>query len=129
MLTDYQRYRLYEIAPGISIWATLLGGVALSFIDPLLMIYLIIIFDVYWVLRVLYFSFYVVLSWNRFRKSIKRDWFQKLVATFPDWEKRINVVFLPLYNEEWSVIRTTLEALRLSSYPAAKLYVVFSGES
>ncbi|OGH80771.1 MAG: hypothetical protein A3I29_01575 [Candidatus Magasanikbacteria bacterium RIFCSPLOWO2_02_FULL_44_11] len=129
MLTDYQRYRLYEIAPGISIWATLLGGVALSFIDPLLMIYLIIIFDVYWVLRVLYFSFYVVLSWNRFRKAIKRDWFQKLVATFPDWEKRINVVFLPLYNEEWSVIRTTLEALRLSSYPAAKLYVVFSGES
>ena len=59
MLSDYQRYRLYEILPGLSIWVTLVAGILCSFLFPLGVIYAIIIFDVYWVLRVVYFSFYL----------------------------------------------------------------------
>lgn len=129
MLTAFQRYRLYEIAPGLSVWFTIIAGVILSFTNPLLMIYLIIVFDIYWVLRVLYFSFYVILSWNRFRKAVKESWFKKLTTTFPQWNTKINVVFFPVYNEEWGVLKTTLDALKNSSYPAKDLYVVVSGEA
>lgn len=128
MLSNYQRYRLYEILPGLSIWLTLIVGVALSFVKPLWMIYAVIVFDVYWVLRVLYFSVHIILSWNRFRRSIKTNWLERLKKDFPDWQKKINVVFLPMYNEEWEVVKSTLDALLKSNYPIRSLYLVISGE-
>lgn len=130
MISSYHKYRIYEILPGLSIWLTLILGILLSFWKPLAMIYIIIVFDVYWVLRVLYFSFYVIVSWRRFRDSLKKNWMQALRDEYSGiWESKVNVVFLPLYNEEYSVIKTTLEALLRSSYPADKLYVVLAGEA
>ncbi len=128
MISDYQRYRLYEILPGLSIWLTIIFGLVFSFLFPLFMMYVVIVFDIYWVLRVLYFSFYIVFSWNRFRQAIKKDWFAMLAKEYPAWEGKINVIFLPVYNESWEVIQTTLDAIRASSYPAQKLYIVLSGE-
>jgi len=128
MLSNYQRYRLYEILPGLSIWLTLIIGAVLSFAKPLWMIYAIIVFDVYWVLRVLYFSFYIVISWNRFRRAIRTDWMGLLRREFPDWESKTNIVFLPVYNEAWEVVEATFQALIKSTYPAKRLYVVLAGE-
>ena len=128
MLSSYQRYRLYEILPGLSIWLTLILGVVLSFVRPLWMIYFIIIFDVYWVLRVVYYSFYLILSWRRFRQAIKIDWLAKLKQEIPTWEEKKNVIFLPLYNEQWPVIKDTLTALANSTYPSKQLWVILSGE-
>ena len=93
------------------------------------MIYAILVFDVYWVLRVLYFSFYLILAWLRFRRAISIDWMARLKAECPTWGEKVNVIFLPVYNEEWSVVRDTLQALRASRYPAHQLYVVISGEA
>lgn len=129
MLSNYQRYRLYEMAPGISIWGSIILCITLSFWKPVAMMYFIIVFDVYWVLRVVYFSFYLFVSWRRFRRAIQVDWFKRLIEEFPLWVEKINVVFLPLYNEDWSVINSTLQALLKSSYPSKKLYVVISGEA
>ncbi|MCX6780217.1 MAG: glycosyltransferase family 2 protein [Candidatus Magasanikbacteria bacterium] len=129
MLSDYQRYRFYEILPGLSIWLTLILGILCSFLFPLGVIYAIIIFDVYWVLRVVYFSFYLILSWTRFRKAIKIDWLTKLKAEFPQWEEKKNAIFLPLANEDYSVVKETLYALIKSSYPAEKMYIILSGEA
>ncbi len=128
MLSNYYRYRLYEILPGLTIWLTLVISVVLSFVKPLWMIYFILIFDVYWVLRVVYFSFYLFLSWRRYRKAIKLNWFENLVKKFPDWEKRKNVIFLPIYNEDWEVLESTLNSFVASSYPVNKIYLIVSGE-
>jgi len=128
MISDYQRYRLYETLPGISIWLTLIGGIVLSIVQPLWMIYAILVFDVYWVLRVTYFSFYLILSWWRFRKSVRVDWFEKLKNEIPNWSKKVNVVFLPVYNESYEVIAATLKGLHQSSLPAERIYLVISGE-
>ena len=129
MLSNYHRYRLYEILPGLSIWLTLAVALLLSFFKPLWMIYFIIVFDVYWVLRVAYFSFYLFLSWRRFRKAVKINWFEKLTKEFPQWEKRKNVVFLPVYNESWEVVAPTINSFLQSSYPASQLYLVIAGEA
>ena len=129
MLADYQRYRLYELLPGTVVWLTLVLAVVLSFVRPVWMIYAIIVFDVYWLLRVLYFSLYVVISWSRFRRAARTKWWQLLAREFPRWQEKINVVFLPVYNEEWSVIKETLTALARSSYPARSVYVAVAGEA
>ena len=128
MLSDYHRYRIYEILPGLSIWFTLFLAVFLSFYSPIFIIYLVIVFDVYWVLRVLYFCFYVVLSWMRFRRAIRINWQEKLENQFPNWQEKKNVIFLPIYNETFDVVETTLNAILDSSYPANKIYIVISGE-
>lgn len=128
MLSDYQHYRLYEILPGLSIWLTLILCVVLSFVKPLWMIYAIILFDIYWVLRVVYFSFYLFLSWHRFRRAVKINWFERLQKEFPRWQDKKNVIFLPVYNESWEVVSATLNAFLKSSYPAQNLTVVMSGE-
>ena len=59
MLSDYQKYRLFETIPGLLVWGTLIVCVVLAFTRPLVMIYFIILFDVYWVLKVINFSFYL----------------------------------------------------------------------
>ena len=128
-LSNYQRYRLYEFLPALSILSTLLFAVFLSFIRPLWMIYLIIIFDVYWVLRVVYFSSYLILAWRRFHVAARTDWFRRLTDAFPNWSKKKNVVLIPLYNEGWEVVLETLSGLLASSFPSDKLYVVLSGEA
>jgi len=129
MISDYARYRLYEFLPGFSIWLTLIFGVVLSFFKPLWMIYFMLVFDLYWVLRVTYFSIYLILSWLRFRRAVKQDWLKMLNEKFPEWkEQKKNVVFLPVYNEDYAVLQTTLNALIDSSYPARELYVVIAGE-
>ncbi len=100
----------------------------MSVVRPLWMIYAILVFDIYWVLRVIYFSFYLILSWRRFRQAVRVDWFARLNQELPDWQKKFNVVFLPVYNEELPVVRATLNSFLKSSYPAGQLYVIVSGE-
>lgn len=129
MLSDYQKYRLYEILPAASIWLTLILAVGLSFWRPLWMIYFIIVFDIYWVLRVMYFSFYTILSWVRFHRALKTDWLAKLKNDFPDWQEKKNAIFLPLFNEDLPVVEATLRAILKSTYPAEKFYIIISGEA
>lgn len=61
--------------------------------------------------------------------ALRTDWLNKLRNEFPNWEEKKNVIFLPLYNEEFIVIQATLEAILKSTYPAEKMTIVFSGEA
>lgn len=128
MISSYQRYRIYEILPGFLIWSTFIMSLVLSFWKPLFMVYAVIIFDIYWVFRVVYFSFYLIISWNRFRSAVRKKWFEALQEKFPIWRRYTNVIFLPVYNEEWEIVRATLVALKNSTYPCKFLYIVISGE-
>ncbi len=128
MLTDYQRYRIYEILPGVSIWLTLIGGIVLSFVQPLWMIYFVIVFDIYWVLKVLNFSFYLLVAWNRFAHARRTDWKDKLYHEIPDWKSKRHVVFLTLYNEEWEVVKTAIQSVCNAAYDTAQFTIVVAGE-
>jgi cellulose synthase/poly-beta-1,6-N-acetylglucosamine synthase-like glycosyltransferase len=70
----------------------------------------------------------VIVSWLRFRRAVKIKWFDKLSSAFPAWQQTINVVFLPIYNEDSAVVRATLQALLQSTYPHERLYIVCAGE-
>lgn len=128
MLSDYHRYRLYEILPGLSVWLTLVAAVILSFAHPIAMIYFIIIFDLYWVLRVLYFSFYLVLAWWRLRQAQKIDWGKKLAHEHIQYSHIRHVVFLTLLNEEWTIVRTALSSIAASVYDSSQFVIVIAGE-
>jgi hypothetical protein len=129
MLSDYRKYRLLEMLPGLTIWATLIGAVTLSFLKPMWMIYAVILFDIYWVLRVLNFSFYLILAWARFHKVKKVDWKDALVHDIADYETKHHVVFLTLYKEDWEVVETSLQSVVDAMYDKEKFTIVIAGEA
>lgn len=113
--------------PGLSVWATLIGAVVLTFVRPLWMIYAVIIFDVYWVLRVLNFSFYLILAWLRHRKVRVVDWAQKL-KTLENYAQVNHVVFLTLYKEEWEVVKTAIESIEEATYNKKVMTLIIAAE-
>jgi hypothetical protein len=128
MLTDYQRYRLYEILPGLSIWGTLALAIVLSFMKPLWMIYFIILFDIYWVLKVLNFSLYLLIAWRRFTYTRSIDWHARLREECPKVNGIHHVVFLTLYNEEWAVVEGAIQSVCEATYDKEQFVIVIAGE-
>jgi hypothetical protein len=121
-------YRLLEIMPGFFLWTTLIGSIALSFIKPIWAIYFIIAFDLYWLLRVTYFVFFLILAWTEFRKTVAIDWHARLVRDFPAAADVTHIIFLPTAGEPLGVIERTLEALRDCAYDSKRFIVVLAGE-
>src|SRR3989344_5270492 len=77
-LSENKYYRLLEIIPGALVWLTFIGALALSFFSPLLAIYLIILFDLYWLVKAIYWLVYLFSSYRNFRRDTKIDWLVKL---------------------------------------------------
>ena len=120
-------YRFFEIIPGLLVWVTLLGAVVVSLVEPLWAIYFIIIFDLYWLLRVVYLLIYLVTSWRKYQDTIAIDWLPKL-QTLPSWQRIHHVVFLPTYRESIEILRASIRSLTQVHYPLDKFIVVLAGE-
>ncbi len=120
--------RFLEILPGALIWITIIASVVLSFVRPLLVVYFVIIFDLYWLFRVVYYMPFLLISWWKFRHDIKKDW-QALAVATPRYDRIRHLIFLPTYKEEMHVLRETLRRLAENAYPADRLIVVLAGEA
>ncbi|MDO8617705.1 MAG: glycosyltransferase family 2 protein [Candidatus Uhrbacteria bacterium] len=119
--------RIYEIIPGFLVWLTLILCVVFSFVRPLWMIYFIILFDLYWLLRILYFLPFLLISWVRYRQALRRNW-QQEAERLPGYDKIYHLVFLPFSKEDIGVVRETLEKLSRTTLPASRMIVVVGGE-
>ncbi|MBI5731870.1 MAG: glycosyltransferase family 2 protein [Candidatus Magasanikbacteria bacterium] len=127
-MSDYLKYRFLEIVPGFLVWATFLFSILLSIFKPLWLIYFIIIFDLYWLFRVSYFIFYLLIAGWRLRCSLKVSWFEKLQKEAPAWENKYHLIFLPTAKEPAEVIDATFQSLTETRYPLDKFIVVLCGE-
>lgn len=119
--------RLFEIIPGALVWVTIFATVVFSFIRPLWVIYFVIVFDLYWLFRVLYYLPFLLVSWWRFRRDAKIDWQARVRAT-RGYDRIRHLVFLPTYKEEIGVIRETLLRIAASAFPSDRLLIVLAGE-
>ncbi|OGL96594.1 hypothetical protein A2318_02880 [Candidatus Uhrbacteria bacterium RIFOXYB2_FULL_45_11] len=123
----YGQLRFWEMLPGLVVWGTFVLALTLSFLAPLWVIIFIIVFDLLWLYRVIYFNLFVVIAWMTYRKTIKIDWKQKLIG-IPGAEKKIHLVFLPTYKEGYEIIETTLTSLQHNSFPVDRMMIVLGGE-
>jgi cellulose synthase/poly-beta-1,6-N-acetylglucosamine synthase-like glycosyltransferase len=90
--------------------------------------YFIILFDMYWVLRVSYFVFLLMVSWRRYRRALRTDWHAKAAAQ-PGFNETYHLVILPTYKEDIEVLRTTFQSIIESKYDMkSKFIVVLAGE-
>lgn len=121
-------YRFFEMIPGSLIWITLAVAIILSFIRPLWALYFIVLFDLYWLFRVVYFVFYLSISWRRFRRDMSINWMDKLGDELQPWQKLYHMIFLPTYKEGIEILTTTLQSLAESKYSKDKFIIVLAGE-
>jgi len=122
-------YRLFEILPGALSWATLAGVAFSSWRFPAYTAVFIIVFDTYWLLKTIYLSAHLRISFRKMRECLKKDW-QKELEMLPgrDWREIYHVVILPMYREPYELVRESLQALGRVHYPRERLIVVLATE-
>lgn len=127
-MSTYGQNRKWEILPGALVWATLFFSVVLSFVAPLIPIVFIIVFDLYWFFRIVYFTIFLFISWREYKQAMKHDWFADL-QKLENWQRLHHLVFLPTYKEGVEIIRDTLRSIIATNYPKDKMIVVLAGEA
>src|SRR3989338_759706 len=127
-LSDRTQYRILEMIPGTLVWTTFILAIALSFLRPLWVVYFIILFDLYWLLRVCYFVFYMAFAWRSYQSDSRRDWFADLQHDCPRWREVYHLIFLPTYCEDLTVIEATVRRLTEVVYDPKRFIVILAGE-
>ncbi|MEK7170894.1 MAG: glycosyltransferase family 2 protein [Patescibacteria group bacterium] len=121
--------RLWEIIPGLATWVTILGLLTLSFVSPRFVATFVLLFAIYWVVRIIIMTNYLLAGYRRYRREQKVDWLVRLKAEFPArWEDLYHLAIVPTYKEDISILRHTLGAIKDSNYLSKKLIVVIAFE-
>jgi len=107
---------------------TFILAIALSFVAPVYVVAFVIVFDLYWLFRVVYFVIHLVVAWRTYRKTIRIDWAEKLRG-LPGADRVHHLIFLPTYKEDLSVIRETFRSLRETRFPKDRMILVLAGEA
>lgn len=130
-------FRFLEMIPGILIWTTFLLIILGSMFFPLVTVIFIILFDFYWLLKTVYFSWHLRASFGKLKENLGVDWVEKLdlfnlsknKLGIKNWREDVwHLVILPYYKESLEVIRGSFEGILRSEYPKEKLLIVLSGE-
>ena len=125
--TEKILYRLLEIFPGFLSLATLISAIFLAWLAPTLAAVFIILFDFYWLLKVVYLSFHQITSFLQVRKNLKTNWLEK-IEQIKGWQEIYHLIILPTFKESKEIIEGSCQALVDSNYPKDKMIVVLATE-
>ena len=123
---DRALYRFFEMLPGILAWITIAGIFFLSFYKPFFCAVFIILFDVYWILKVAYLSIFLRNNWKKTRHNMSVDWKQMLANV--KYDRIHHMVILPFYNESYEIVEKSFKAILDCEYDKKKFIVVLAGE-
>jgi len=122
-------YRFFEILPGFLSLETLAIAIILSWLAPVAVAIFIIIFDLYWLLRITYLSFHQIASYRQMKKNLRTDWLEKLKnLKTKNWQEIYHLIILPICREGIEIVKPTLKSLTDSDYPKEKMIVVMATE-
>ncbi|MBI4359250.1 MAG: glycosyltransferase family 2 protein [Candidatus Nealsonbacteria bacterium] len=129
-LTDPSARRLFrflEILPGAVSWLTIFLAIFLSWWQPFFVATFILVFDLYWFFRAIYFSFHLHSSYQKMEEHKKIDWLSR-VKQIQGWEEIHHLCLFTLCREPLSVVRDAFLSLAQTDYPKEKILVVLSAE-
>lgn len=130
MIKRDKKYRFLEIFPGAFVIFVFVFLAIFSFISPLVIIYFIIVYDFLWLFKIIYKEITLLVSYRKFKKTMKVDWFKKLQEEkSAEWQNVYHIVLLPTYKEPLEVIENSLEKLSSVKYDLNKMFVVLAGEA
>lgn len=130
-------FRLFEIFPGAVSALILAAAFIFSWLKPLWVSVFIIIFVVFWFLRMVYFVFYLWVGYRKMEEYMKIDWIKMLdalpesqyeIKTIDNWQDIYQLVVIPMYKESLEVVRDTFKSIENTDYPKDKMIVVLACE-
>ncbi|PJA86656.1 MAG: hypothetical protein CO141_03610, partial [Candidatus Moranbacteria bacterium CG_4_9_14_3_um_filter_42_9] len=71
---DKKIQRALEVIPGILTWVTIIGMFVFSFLFPVWVAIFIIIFDIYWIFRTIFITYYSIEGYRKLKKGKEIDW-------------------------------------------------------
>jgi hypothetical protein len=69
--------RRLEVIPGILTWFTLIGMFVFSYLFPVYMAVFIIAFDIYWIYRTIFITYYSAIGYRKLKEGEKVDWWER----------------------------------------------------
>ncbi len=122
--------RLFQIIPGALSWSILLCFAIFSIFRPLVGAILLIIFLIYWFLRLLYMNALLFLARHRINSKRNVNWLSLCRQAKSDlkFEEILHIVMYPMYKEPAALVENRLECLAMIDYPLDKIIVVLAGE-
>lgn len=117
---DRALQRFFEIMPGATSWGIIIGMSFMAFFFPLVSAVLIIAFYLYWLLRLLYLTFFLVLSYVRLSSEKRTDWMSRIrgIDELPEyWEQLQSAPKGKVFEEEMSLFfhKKEVENLKASN--------------
>ncbi len=128
-LKDRVFFKLFEIIPAFLSWSTLLLAFLLSWLSPVSVAFFIIVFDLFWLIRIIYLSFHQIVSFQKLKENLKIDWLKKLKTDYAqNWQSIYHLIVLPTYKEGPEIIASSCQALDDCHYPKDKMIIVLAIE-
>ncbi|MBL7057907.1 glycosyltransferase family 2 protein [Patescibacteria group bacterium] len=132
---EYIGYRALEILPGFLSLGTFAFLIYLSYTKPITAAFIIIVFDVYWLLLVAYLGILLISAYRELKRNTKINWEQKCKTLKIgsnelrfNWQKVVQLIILPTYNESEKIISDSIEAIKNDSFPNKKIIIVLAIE-
>lgn len=128
-MTKETRSKILESVPALLVWVTFFVIFSISFIKPLWAVYFIIVFAVYWIIRLFYMMFWLTQSWITYRAHQKINWMDKVKDLPKNYLDYYHVITYPTYKEPYEVIERSIQKLLDTDYPKDKIIIALGGES
>lgn len=119
-------YRFLEMVPAIISWSTIVGIVLLSTYTPTTAAYLIIAFDLYWLLKTFYLSMHQRYNWKRLRHNMQVDW-KEMIGNLK-YEHLYHLIILPYYKESEEIVEAAIQSIAASEYDTSKFILALAPE-
>jgi len=126
--SDRQRYRFFEMVPGLLVWGTFAFTIFATLTWPTKAIVFALVLDIYWFVRICYLMIFVLAAYRRYRRTLAIDW-RARVEAHPKGSQLWHVIFVPTVNESETVLRETFQALVVASYAPERTLVVLATEA
>src|SRR5438309_10272526 len=127
--------RALEVVPGLLTWSIILALLFLPLLlHPIFIVPLIVLLDVYWLIRSIIVVRGIRSSFRRIRQETRVDWWQRCLDLEPtawtdedgvtyDPRDLYHAVLIPTYTERYEVLQATIAALAAAEYPTERKVV------
>ncbi len=138
-MKDYYIQRSIEMLPGALTWSFLIASVYASFRAPMAIAVFIIVFDLYWMVKVFYITIFAVFGYRRMKIWDEIDWLSKCKELsgrkdikkkniLKDWRKIYHLVIIPVYKEGLEILEPSIDSILNSDYPKDRIILVVAFE-
>lgn len=122
----YLMKRFLEIIPGFFTWLTLVGPIFLALYFPIILVYFIICYDLYWLYKSIIMGAHLVSGYSFLKRDLKINW-EKRLSKLP-YKNLYQAVIYPTYKEELPTLRASFLACLRAFYPKERMILVLATE-